>query len=180
MNPDMNHDALEPEDTSALSPKPTQETTELKKTELVTEEPSTPPPTETAEPKEVEAQDTSGGSEEPRLIASSQVLQTGTSDPAEQQLGPNEVHSDSIEVETQPAQNAPSPAKEAILSRSPKGFLQERPAQTMPMPSMLVLPAPWLRQQRLDNSHCSSVTNFCRFFMTEAQQTILLKHKYLA
>jgi len=146
MNPDMNHDALEPEDTSAASPKPTQETTEGKKTKFVAEEPSTPAPTESADPKEVEAQDTSGSSEEPRLIASSQVLQTRASDPAEQQLGPDEVQSDSIEMETQPAQNAPSAAEDAILSRSPKGFLQERPAQTMPMavhacPSCAVAPA---------------------------------------
>jgi hypothetical protein len=30
------------------------------------------------------------------------------------------------------------------------------------------------------NSHCSSVTCFCRFFMTEAQPLNPLKHKYLA
>lgn len=131
MNPDMNHDALEPEDTSASSPEPAHETTELKKTEFVPEEPSTPPPIESAEPKEVEAQDTSEGSEDPRLIASSQVLQTRTSDPAEQQLGPDEVQSNSIETETQPAQNAPSAAEEVVFSRSRKGFFQERPAQTI-------------------------------------------------
>jgi hypothetical protein len=29
------------------------------------------------------------------------------------------------------------------------------------------------------SSHCSSVNNFCRFFMTEVQQLPRLKRKYL-
>jgi hypothetical protein len=179
MKPDMNHDALEPENTSAASPKPTQETTELNKTELVTEEPSTPPPTEGAKTKEVEAQDTSGGSEEPRLIASSPVLQTEPPAPRSSNWGrtkcsqtPLRWEYDRPECSVRCGTSHPQPKSDSVSpGRACGDNAHDRPRLS------------FLRRGSGNsgsiNSDCSSVTTFCRFFMTEAQQTILLKHKYL-
>jgi hypothetical protein len=179
MKPDMNHDALEPENTSAASPKPTLETTELNKTELVTEEPFTPPPTESAETKEVEAQDTSGGSEEPRLIASSPVLQTEPPAPRSSNWGRTKCSQTPLrwehnrpECSVRCGRSHPQLKSDSV---SPGTACADN-AHDRPRLSFL---RPGSGNSGSINSHCSSVTNFSRFFMTEAQQTILLKHKYL-
>ena len=180
MKPDMNHDALEPENTSAASPKPTQETTELNKTELVTEEPFTPPPTESAETKEVEAQDTSGGSEEPLLIASSPVLQTEPPAPRSSNRcrtkcsqTPLRWEHNRPECSVRCGRSHPQPKSDSV---SPGTACADN-AHDRPRLSFLRRGS---GNNGSINSQCSSVTNFSRFFMTEAQQTILLKHKYLA